>query len=269
MHCPNCGRANADVMTHCTHCHFDFKNGELTVEERQPFLQAHRDALKIQAIGIGLAVFAHMFFIGHYITWFLGALVHEIGHAAVAILMGMPSFPAIRLDGHAAAVSRPQEFFLLAFFLAVHAYFIYKIRDVKMWPWFFGVLFVVHLICGFSEGPREIVHLYAGQFGELFFAGIFLFRGWTGGFTETPSERPLYAALGWVFVFENIMLAGGLIFSQAARSDYMGNGSFGLTNDLVRVANELSISLQSAAVPLLLMALLTPVFVLLMARSVK
>jgi len=36
--------------------------------------------------------------------WFLASLTHETGHAATAWFFGMPAVPAIRLDGHAAAV---------------------------------------------------------------------------------------------------------------------------------------------------------------------
>src|SRR5258708_4474920 len=39
-----------------------------------------------------------------FMGWCLAALVHEMGHASVAWLCGMPAIPAISLAGHAAAV---------------------------------------------------------------------------------------------------------------------------------------------------------------------
>ena len=49
-----------------------------------------------------------------FMGWFLASLVHEMGHATVAWLCGMPAMPAISLAGHAAAVHQEQSKFLLA-----------------------------------------------------------------------------------------------------------------------------------------------------------
>src|SRR5262245_29502819 len=56
-----------------------------------------------------------------YMGWFLASLVHEMGHASVAWLCGMPAVPAISLAGHAAAVHGEQSLALalsVAFALA-------------------------------------------------------------------------------------------------------------------------------------------------------
>ena len=44
-----------------------------------------------------------------YMGWFLASLVHEMGHAGFAWACGMPAFPAIALDGHAAAMHGEQS----------------------------------------------------------------------------------------------------------------------------------------------------------------
>ena len=74
------------------------------------------------------------------------------------------------------------------------------------------------------------------------------------------TSRPLYAALGWLFVWNNVVLATGLIASDAARATYLGGGSFGGENDLVRIARDgLGSGLPVAAMPLLVAAITTPV----------
>lgn len=250
-------------MSVCGHCGLD-----LGVETAAPLL-ANKAGIHAMLIGLVLACIAQFFYITNYMTWFMCSLCHEIGHSAIAILFGMPSYPAIRLDGHAAAVHQEQIFILFVFMLAVHAWYIYKIHAHRNLLIFFSLLFLVHVVCGFFAGPQRIVHLYAGQFGELFFAAIFLFRSWTGGFTESNAERPLYAALGCLLIVENFILSAGLVFSQSARHEYLGGGSFGLVNDLVKISTQLGVSLQTVAVPLLLMCLLTPILVYVLAGRVE
>ena len=273
MHCPHCGRVNDEQRQVCEGCQRELGPSSTAKKEALPkrvtprFFELRRQSIIILALGLGLAVFAQLFWIGSYITWFLGSLFHEIGHCAIGLSMGMPSFPVISLGGHAAAVSTQQIFLLFLLMLGVHAAFVWRMRGVSYWRWFFASLLFLHVICGFYDGPRNLVYLYAGQCGEVLFAAVFIFRAWTGGFTETPAERPLYAALAWVFLFENIGLAFGLLFSEEARRTYAGSGSFGLTNDLLRVSQELGISLQSAALPLLCFSFLMPLVTVAMCHS--
>jgi len=218
------------------------------------------DGWRAWAIGAGLAALAQLFVVGRIGSWFLDALCHEMGHCAVGILTGSPAFPVIRLDGHAAAQIANRVPIMAGAVIALVAWWVWQARG----DWFRVALraaCLVPLILAFAfEGFRETLILYAGQCGELFFAGIFLWRAYTGGFTEQRAERPIYAGLGLLFVFRNVALAGGLIFSEAARATYRSNGSFGGENDLVRVARDhLGTGLPAAAVPLLLLAFATPV----------
>ncbi len=217
------------------------------------------DGHRAWLIGAGLAVLAHLFWLGGYITWFLGALCHEMGHTFAALATGCPAFPAIRLDGHAVTMLNDQILPLALLMIGGVAWWCWNARDNRTLLVLRALLLVPLLIALMSKNARDMLILYAGQGGELAFAGVFLWRAYTGGFTQTNGERPLYAMLGWVFVFENLMLAGGLMFSSAARNEYLGNGSFGVQNDLVRIANDhLGTGLPGAAVPLLFLAIATP-----------
>ena len=62
------------------------------------------------AIGIGLVAFpiAKLLFVPSYVFNFLAVLVHEIGHAACAWLMGMPSIPAVSPAGGGVTIWQAQ-----------------------------------------------------------------------------------------------------------------------------------------------------------------
>ena len=234
-----------------------FRTFASPVPTQQPLFH---DGWRAWAIGAGLGAVAQIVVIGRIGTWFLDALCHEMGHSAVGILTGSPSFPAIRLDGHAAASIGERVPVMALAVIGFVAWWAWQARRVAL-QLALRIACLVPLILAFLFGGfRETLILYAGQFGELLFAGIFLWRAYTGGFTEQPAERPLYAALGLLFVWRNVALAGGLIFSASARATYHSNGSFGGENDLVRIARDhLGTSLPMAAAPLLLAALATPV----------
>jgi hypothetical protein len=170
--------------------------------------------------------------------WFLASLVHEMGHSAVAWFFGLPSVPAIALDGHAAAVHSEQQIFLVgmvALGLCTLA-----------WRWLSGRACVAALIAigvlypalAFS-GARELLHLVGGHGGELAFAVLALWKTLDGGFTDSSVERLLYGTLGWFLAGKNALLAWGLATNASSRAWYAENGSFGLTNDYLRIAEEI------------------------------
>jgi len=218
------------------------------------------DGWRSWLIGAGLGAAAQLFFVGEYITWFLGALCHEMGHTAAAVLTGSPSFPAIRLDGHAATQIHDRYLWIALGVLALGAVWCARAHGDRMRMTLRAACLVPLAVAALWPSAREVMILYAGHLGELLFAGIFLWRAYTGGFTQHSAERPLYAALGWMFVWENLVLAIGLMVSASARTHYSGNGSFGGENDLVRVAFEhFGSGLPVAAIPLLAAAVATPV----------
>ncbi len=189
--------------------------------------------------------------------WFLSSLTHEMGHTVMAWFLGMPAFPAIRLDGHAASLHGEQRALLaLAINLAL-AVCAWKLRKVRAAAIAIGVLAGLYPFAAFvSTTLREVLHLVAGHLGELAFATICFWRTLSGGFRESRLERGLYGMLGWFLVGENVVLCWGLAFSAAARAWYQQNGSFGLTNDYLRVAHEvLGCSLTSVSLAMLLAAL--------------
>ena len=73
--------------------------------------------------------------------------------------------------------------------------------------------------------------------------------------------------MAWYLLLENLWLCGRLMFSPAGRAWYRGSGSFGLTNDYVRVANDLlGTSLETVAAGMFLVGLAVLPLSLLLAR---
>jgi hypothetical protein len=188
--------------------------------------------------------------------WFLSSLTHEMGHSAVAWACGMPAFPAIRLDGHAASIHQPQVFGLTLVIQAALVFAAWQFRARRACCAAFVALAALYPACAYTDF-KELLHLCGGHLGELTFATVFLWRALTGGFTHSKAERAAYAMLGWYLCGSNVKLCAGLVFSPAVRDWYAGNGSFGLTNDYIRVAEDIyGCRLESVAAVMLLISLL-------------
>lgn len=188
-----------------------------------------------------------------YVHWFLGALTHETGHCVAAWAAGCPSFPAISLAGHAAAFHRDQQMAIAILVWAGAGWVAWRWRGI------FWALPVLYPLFAFT-GVREIVFLFAGLLGELTFASIFFWRALRGN-----QERIAAGMVATLLFSRNIVLSGGLLFSDQARAEYTGNGSFGLQNDYLRLAGPES--LGAIAFFTLLLTLACPVVLCLVERA--
>ncbi len=218
-------------------------------------LAARREPWAYLALGLATAPLFAWVPLFRTMAWFLAALVHEMGHAALAWLCGMPSLPAISLAGHAAAVHGPP--------LPLLALAITGALAALAWTRLAGGARAVGLALALVVQPalaftplRELAHLLAGHGAEIAFAALCLWRALDGGFTRSRLERALYGALGWMLLGRNASLCLGLMRSAAARAEYRSNGSFGLTNDYLRAASFLGWTLPSVALVMLLATLL-------------
>jgi hypothetical protein len=220
--------------------------------------ESAREAWMYLGIGLVTAPIFALTPLLNYMGWFLASLVHEMGHAAFAWLCGMPAMPAISLDGHAAAVHSEQSLFLVALIalgLGAGAWNVFTGRV----RWIVLALLAVAYPAIALTSAKELLHLLAGHGGELAFATLCLWKTLDGGFTDSKLERALYGMLGWFLLGKNAHLCFALMQSAGARAEYDANGSFGLTNDYIRVAEDvLHCPLQRVA----LMMLVACVFVL-------
>jgi hypothetical protein len=169
--------------------------------------------------------------------WFLGALFHESGHTVTALAFGLPAFPAISLRGHAASIHQDQIPFMVFLLWAGLAYLTWQLRHHRAAVVALAIAVVLYPFFAFTDA-KEFLFLVGGHGGELAMATICLWRALTGGFTHSLLERGLYSVLGWYLVGSNVWLCGNLATSAAARALYRGSGSFGLTNDYIRLAED-------------------------------
>jgi hypothetical protein len=209
-------------------------------------------------LAIGLATAPALAFlpIVSFMGWFLASLVHEMGHASAAWLCGMPAFPAISLEGHAAAVHSEQLVPLALFLTAALCFLAWRFFQGHARGIACAAVALVHLTLAFTPA-RDVLHLLAGHLAELGFACMCLFRALTGGCTHSRTERALHGTLGWFLLGRNVWLCWGLVSSSGARALYETNGSFGLTNDYIRLADDvLGWQLQTTAGGMLLVGAL-------------
>jgi hypothetical protein len=199
--------------------------------------------------------------------WFLSSLVHEMGHAGFAWLCGMPAVPAISPIGHAAAVHGEQNLVLVALAGGGLAYAAWRfLADHARW---IALVLVAVIYPAVALTPaKELLFLFAGHAGELAFATLSLWKALDGGFTASKLERALYGTVGWYLAGKNVFLCVGLMTSASARVDYASNGSFGLTNDYIRAAEDvLGWRLESVALFMLVASLATIPAAILLGRA--
>ncbi len=261
--CPECGTANPAGVNRCRVCgtirHFEAppRPGPHRLHVAPtvvPRCEPHKVTVQYLLAGIAIAILLTYVPVANYMGWFFASLCHEIGHCVVAWAAGCPAFPAIRLDGHAAANHLGQSKALCVGLWLVIAFCAWHFRDRRRGVWIFGLLALVYPVFAFTS-LRDLSFLLAGQAGELAFAGVFFWRGLVGGFSESPAERALYLGCACFLLGSNLSLNYGLIADPAVREIYRSNGSFGLTNDYVRAARQLGTSLESIAAFMLLASL--------------
>jgi len=255
--CLECGHANGPEDLSCRLCgrvlRHQPRDAPAPVRRRRRPIEPRRETARHLFFG---AVAASVFAFGpllRYMGWFFGSLCHEIGHVAAAWLAGCPAVPAIRLDGHAAAVHGEQQAFLCVILWGGLGWLAWRFRETRSGRIVFGAAVLLYPVFAFT-GLREFVFLLAGHAGELAFAGVFFWRG-LAGTLKPPVVRIAYAAGGWFLLGRNLALYAGLVFDASARTAYLGNGSFGLANDFLRVGRMLGVGFEPVAGAMMLVAL--------------
>ena len=279
MRCPRCDRPARDDELACGLCGEVLRRPAAPVDRFAPPPEARAPApsptrpprrggpFTVLGVGVLLAPVLTLTPMLQYMGWFLGSLCHETGHVAAAWAVGCPAFPAIRLDGHAAAVHREQQRLLVAAALLGLLAFAWLSRRRPARLALALALLVVYPVVALTS-VREGLFLLAGHLGELTFATLFVVRGLDGGFTGSFAERCAHAGVAAYLVGRNAHLALGLLTSETAREAYGGNGSFGLVNDLLRFSREvLGTSSLAPGALTVLAACLVPVVVALLRAT--
>jgi hypothetical protein len=229
---------------------------QATPPRGSPPPDAGTDWWKWLLVGL-VAAWVSGFVLPRNFSWFLAALPHEFGHAVAGCLLGRPSTPAISLMGEAWTTVADLQPFLVWLVAAgcAGAAFALRARRAACAALCAGA--VVIPLVAFGETAAELVVVAAGHLGELAFATWCFHLVATGGYTGTPKERAGSAMAGGLLQFVNLRLCAGLLTSVDARAEYAGNGSLGLKNDYLRLAEDLlECRLQTVAAVMLLLSLL-------------
>lgn len=221
-------------------------------------LSVRAQGLQFLLIGIPIAYLFSVTPMVQFMGWFLASLFHEFGHSVAGWFMGFPSVPAISLSGHAAAVHGEA---MLIVRVASFAAALGALRWMWSGPKFIGAacaLAAVYALLIFTR-LGEVLFLTSGHLGEFAAGGLCLWRALSDDACHHKAERLAYAMLGWFLVGRNVSLGFGLAFSAGARAEYAGNGSFGLVNDYLRLANdELGVQVSTVGFTMGALALLVP-----------
>ena len=264
--CPRCKLFNPSNVSACVYCgqHLESKAPVVVdgYSAPRPALVVRRDpayartSLLYLAIGAFLAPAFTFTPLLQYMGWFFGSLCHEMGHCFIAWTAGCPSFPAISLAGHAMARYSEQQVALAVLMWGVVGGLAWHNRSNRMLFVVFGAATLLYPAFAFT-GMREFFFLMGGHIGELALAAVFFQRAIDGGFTDSQAERAAYATMAWFLMGQNVWLTGGLLWSAEVQAWYARSGSFGLTNDYIRVARDvLRVDLSVVAGFMLLVSLL-------------
>lgn len=248
-------------------------NGPVETLPRKKSWEEPIDAFKARSsyyyllVGLAWALFFSLpVYLIKTIGWFFSSVVHEMGHTLSAWYLGHFALPALRLDGHAATVHFDQSLWIAlpvwAFLIAATVYF-WKVK-ARLLMFSFGALALTYPLLAFTP-LQELVFLMGGHGGEMIIATVFFWRALVPG-KVLEEERTLYAALAWYLWFQNLILNGSLFLSAKSRAWYLGNGSFGLENDWVRLAQHFGWSLSFLAFVIFVVCVAIPPLGLAWAR---
>jgi len=258
--CGACGEPTPPWAPTCPTCHAPRQRktvaigrGTLSGPARPRPPVAWRETTIVMGVGALFAPTLAFVPILRYVGWFLASLVHEIGHCIAAWFFGAPAYPAIRIDGHAAAMHSDQKTILALAVLAGLVYLTWLCRRHPIAVVLCALGTLLYPALAFT-GARELIHLVAGHVSELAFASVFFYRALSGGFTESLPERVTYACVASFLLARNVVLDFGLLTSASARSTYAASGSFGLTQDFVRTARMLDCRLATVGGYMLLLS---------------
>jgi hypothetical protein len=184
------------------------------------------------------------------------SVVHEIGHAAIAFLCGMPAVPQISIAGHPSAVHSNQSMGMVIIIGSSLAGLSLRWFEGRRRWIALGIVCIAYPAIALTPA-KELLHLLSGHGAELACATGCMWAALDGGFTKFKLERLLFGSIGWYIVIRNFQLCCSLMRTSEVRDHYAHKPMFVLTNDYVRAAiNVLSCPIEHVVLSMLLASLL-------------
>jgi len=259
MECAKCGFDNAPGAAECARCGVIFAKAGVATgfspsrfrpkpdptfdDDAVPDGRITRKELVILGSGLAAAIVFHAMPFLRFIFSALVSLLHELGHAIVAWIVGVPAIPAFDFVYGGGFTNTGQFHLSIAILIAggfAYAAWIFR-RNPKTLG-VIAVLFVAWLIAVSSEWRRETAISAAGHLAEVIFAAIFFYMALSGvGWRMPEVERPLGAFAAFFVQIQTMRFAWALFHDADALALYREGKGGALMNDLEVVALNLHI----------------------------
>ncbi|HYS54867.1 MAG TPA: hypothetical protein VER58_14005 [Thermoanaerobaculia bacterium] len=199
--------------------------------------------LKVLGIGLVLAIIANVIPFVRFVLSAIITLFHELGHAVMGWLLGMPAVPAF--DFVYGGGITPHSRFQIALALLIAGGFGYAMwifRGNRTTLTLIGVVFLIWLFFVSSDWRREFAFGAAGHLSEFILAGILFYQALSGvGWRIPEIERPLGAFVAFFVQINSMLFAWRLMHDPDFVAWYrQGKGGM-LMNDLEGIALDLHI----------------------------
>jgi hypothetical protein len=184
-------------------------------------------------IGVVMAGMLTFFPLISFLLHPLSTLVHEIGHTVVFWVFGYPAIPAfdfvngggVTMGDHDRSSAVVGAWIMGALILG------WWQRERKEVLVALAVAAVVYFYM-FNTWRERLAISIGGHGGEILFGALFLYRGLTGWGCKVEAERPLYAFIGFMVLFNSLRLGFNLVGNTLEKAWYL-QGKGGMDNDLV------------------------------------
>lgn len=198
-------------------------------------------------VGTILAILIYVVPFTRFVLSYLAILVHELGHAAVGILFGYPSFPSFDfLYGGGVTLYFGRSSVLLLVVGLGWIGLTWSLRKWRGWMLLSGGLAALWLVFALTD-LHDIALNASGHGAELLF-GVFAFVKVFSGNVRIAAERWLFAMCGGFLVLSAWVFALRLMESEEARAQYGAAKGGGHWMDMSRLSRNLDLDLTQVAV---------------------
>jgi hypothetical protein len=199
--------------------------------------------LKILGIGLVAAIVVSAIPLTRFIFSGIITLFHELGHAVMGWILGMPAIPAFDFVYGGGITSHSGFQIMVALLIAGgFAYLMYLFRQNRKALFLIGALFLVWLFFVSSEWRRDLAFSAAGHLSEFILAGILFYQALSGvGWRMPEIERPLGAFVAFFVQINSMQFAWRLMHDPDCLAWYREGKGGMLMNDLEGIALDLHI----------------------------
>lgn len=258
--CPKCGFEEEENARECSRCGIVFgklghaspaasrhplpaSRGDGSQSSEIPNGRLGRAELKILGIGLVAAIVVSAIPFTRFVFSAIITLFHELGHAVMGWILGMPAIPAFDFTYGGGITPHTRFQFMLALLIAAAiGYAMWLFRQNRKSLILIGALFLVWLFFVSADWRREFAFGAAGHLSEFILAGILFYQALSGvGWRMPEIERPLGAFVAFFVQINSMQFAWRLMHDPDFLAWYREGKGGMLMNDLEGIALDLHI----------------------------